>query len=64
MLHKAGEAALRQSAEVQILTRPRPEEIQAAIGTAAAVWVRYPGPLRGDAIREGRQLIVISTSGR
>lgn len=64
MHHKAGEAVLEQAADVQILTRPRPEEIREAIRTAAAVWVRYPGPLRGDAIREGRELIVISTSGR
>jgi phosphoglycerate dehydrogenase-like enzyme len=64
MLHKAGEALLEAAADVQTLIRPRPEEIREAIKTSDGVWVRYPGPLRGDAIREGRELIVISTSGR
>jgi phosphoglycerate dehydrogenase-like enzyme len=64
MLHRAGEELLRESADVRILTRPRPEAVHEAIKTAAAVWVRYPGPLRGEAIREGRDLIIISTSGR
>ena len=64
MLHKAGEALLREAAHVEILTRPSREAVHVAITTAAAVWVRYPGPLRGEAIREGRELVIISTSGR
>src|SRR5215472_501621 len=64
MLHKAGEALLREAADVEILTRPSREAVHVAIETAAAVWVRYPGPLRGEAIREGRELVIISTSGR
>lgn len=64
MLHRAGTAVLEEATDVHILIGPEPEAIREAIKTAAAVWVRYPGPLRGDAIREGRNLIVISTSGR
>jgi D-3-phosphoglycerate dehydrogenase len=64
MYDKAGEALLAAHADVHVLSDPDHEAILQAISTASAVWVRYPTRLRGDAIREGRRLLVISTSGR
>jgi phosphoglycerate dehydrogenase-like enzyme len=64
MYHKAGEELLAALADVHVLSDPDHEAILQAITTASAVWVRYPTRLGGDAIRKGRQLLVISTSGR
>jgi len=64
MYHRAGEDLLAAHADVHVLSDPDHEAILQAISTASAVWVRYPTRLRGDAIRKGRQLLVISTSGR
>lgn len=64
MYHKAGEALLAAHADVHVLSDPDHEAILQTISTASAVWVRYPTRLRGDAIRKGRRLLVISTSGR
>ncbi len=60
----AGEELLARHAEVRVLHDPTPGAIREAVRDAAAVAVRYPVRLRADAIREGRQLLVISTSGR
>jgi D-3-phosphoglycerate dehydrogenase len=64
MYHEAGEELLAAQADVRVLSDPDHEAILQAVSTASAVWVRYPARLRGDAIRMGRQLLVISTSGR
>lgn len=64
MYDPAGEELLARHAEVQVLHDPTQGEIRAAIRGASAVAVRYPARLRGDAIREGSDLLVISTSGR
>lgn len=64
MFHKAGEELLAEHADVQVLRAPSGGTIREAIKTASAVWVRYPVRLLGEAIREGRALVVISTSGR
>lgn len=64
MYHPDGEALLAREAEVQVLHDPTQEAIRDAVRSASAVAVRYPARLRGDAIREGRDLLVISTSGR
>ncbi len=64
MFDPAGEELLACHAEVQVLHDPTEGEIWAAVRGASAVAVRYPARLRGDAIREGSDLLVISTSGR
>jgi D-3-phosphoglycerate dehydrogenase/microcystin synthetase protein McyI len=64
MFHKAGEELLAEHAEVQVLRAPSGDMIREAIKTASAVWVRYPVRLLDEAIREGRELVIISTSGR
>ncbi len=64
MLHKAGEDLLAERTDVVVLERPTRDAIREAITTAAAVWVRYPVRLLGEAIREARELVIISTSGR
>ena len=60
----AGEELLARHAELQVLRDPTPAAIREAVRGASAVAVRYPARLGGDAIREGRDLLVISTSGR
>ncbi len=64
MYDPAGEELLARHAEVQVLHDPTQGEIRAAVRGASAVAVGYPARLRGDAIREGSDLLVISTSGR
>lgn len=64
MLHEDGEALLAKEADVQVLRAPTREAIREAVRTASAVCVRTPVRLLGEAIREGRELIVLSTSGR
>ncbi|MFQ5938286.1 MAG: hydroxyacid dehydrogenase [Acidiferrobacterales bacterium] len=64
MYHPAGEELLRRHAEVRVLHDPTQQQIREAIEPVSVVFVRYPCRLRGDAIREARELLVISTSGR
>lgn len=64
MYDPAGEELLARHTEVQVLHDPTQGAIREAVRGAAAVAVRYPARLRGDAIREGNDLLVISTSGR
>ncbi len=64
MYDPAGEELLARHTDIQVLHGPTQGEIQAAVRGASAVAVRYPARLRGDAIREGSDLLVISTSGR
>lgn len=64
MYHPAGEELLARHADIQILRDATRETIADAIDPAAAVFVRYPCRLHGDAIRRGSKLVVISTSGR
>lgn len=64
MYDPAGEELLARHTEVQVLHAPTQGAIREAVRGAAAVAVRYPARLRGDAIREGNDLLVISTSGR
>jgi len=64
MYHIAGEELLAEDTEVQVLRAPTPEAIREAITTASAVCVRYPVRLTAEAIRAGRKLVIISTSGR
>lgn len=60
----AGEELLARHADVEVLRDPTSGQIQEAVRGASAVTVRYPVRLRGDAIREAGDLLVISTSGR
>lgn len=60
----AGQELLARHTEVQVLHQPTPDAIREAVREAAGVVVRYPARLRGETIREGRDLLVISTSGR
>lgn len=64
MYDPAGEELLARHTEVQVLHDPTQGAIREAVRGVAAVAVRYPARLRGDAIREGNDLLVISTSGR
>ena len=64
MYHRAGEELLARHAEVRLLRAATAEAIRDAVRTASAAAVRYPARLRGEAIREARELLVISTSGR
>lgn len=64
MYDPAGEELLARHTEVQVLHDPTQGAIREAVRGAAAVAVRYPARLRGDAIGEGNDLLVISTSGR
>ncbi len=64
MVHKDGEALLAGEADVRVLRSPSREAILEAVRTAAAVCVRTPARIFAEAIREGRDLVVISTSGR
>ena len=54
MYHPAGEELLRADAAVRVLTSSEPAAVEDAIRDAAAVCVRYPTRLRGEAIRAGR----------
>ena len=64
MYHPDGVALLSRQTEIQFLSDPTPETIRNAIRTVAAIYVRYPCRLHGEAIQAGRNLLVISTSGR
>jgi len=64
MYDPAGEELLARHTEVQVLHDPTQGAIREAVRGAAAGAGRYPARLRGDAIREGNDLLVISTSGR
>ena len=64
MYHRAGEELLARHAEVRLLRDATAEAIRDAVRTAGAAAVRYPARLRGEAIREATELIVVSTSGR
>jgi phosphoglycerate dehydrogenase-like enzyme len=64
MYHPAGQELLARHVDLHILAAPPAEALREAIREAAAVWVRYPTRLTADAVRAGRRLLVISTSGR
>ena len=64
MYHPAGEKLLANEADLNVLRDATDETITAAIADASAVFVRYPCKLKGDAIRAGKDVLVISTSGR
>lgn len=64
MYHKAGEDLLATHTDVHVLSDAIDDEIREAIRTASAVAVRSPSRLRGEVIREGSNVVVISTSGR
>jgi D-3-phosphoglycerate dehydrogenase len=64
MYHPDGETLLAQHVDVQALSSPTPADIQRAIQTAAAAFVRYPLRLPGEALRAAPHLRVVSTSGR
>lgn len=64
MFHRAGEELLAEHADVKVLGAPSQDAIREAITTASAVWVRYPVRLSREAIHDGRELVIISTSGR
>jgi D-3-phosphoglycerate dehydrogenase len=64
MYHPDGEALLAQHAEVVVASDATDDELRAAIRDAQAAIVRYPARLRREVIREGRELLVIATSGR
>jgi len=64
MYHPAGEELLASEADLNILRDATDETIATAIGDASAVFVRYPCKLKGDAIRAGKNVLVVSTSGR
>ncbi|MBO43123.1 MAG: dehydrogenase [Rhodospirillaceae bacterium] len=64
MYHPAGEELLAREADINVLHDATDEAITAAIVDASAVFVRYPCKLTGDAIRAGKNVLVISTSGR
>ena len=64
MYHRAGEELLARHLDIQVLRDPTPAAIAEAIRPVAAVFVRYPCRLHGEAIRAAKELVVISTSGR
>ncbi len=64
MYDPAGEELLRQHSEVRLLSDPTAEAIRQALPGCAAAFVRYGTRLRAEAIAAGRDLLVISTSGR
>jgi D-3-phosphoglycerate dehydrogenase/microcystin synthetase protein McyI len=64
MYHQAGEELLAREADVRVLRDATAESIREAVRGVAGVFLRYPARLRADAIREARDLLVISTSGR
>jgi D-3-phosphoglycerate dehydrogenase/microcystin synthetase protein McyI len=64
MVHQDGEALLAEETDVHVLRGPSLEAIREAVKTASAVYVRTPARLLGEAIRDGRELVIISTSGR
>lgn len=64
LYHKDGEELLARHAEVRILRDATAESIRSALREASAVVVRYPARLRAAALREAKNLLVISTSGR
>lgn len=64
MFHRVGEDLLAEHADVNVLQGLSQDAIRDSIKAASGVWVRYPVLLPAETIREGRNLVVISTSGR
>ncbi len=64
MYHAAGEALLREQAEVHIVSNASDAELMAAIADADAAIVRYPAKLRANVLRAARHLRIASSSGR
>jgi D-3-phosphoglycerate dehydrogenase/microcystin synthetase protein McyI len=64
MYHPQGEERLRAEVPVEILEKPTPENVVAALRTASGVFVRYPNRLKAEAIAGAEHLRIISTSGR
>lgn len=64
LYHPDGEALLAEHADVITASNATDEELAVAIRDAHAALVRYPARLGKEAIREARNLLVISTSGR
>jgi len=64
MYHEDGQHLLAAHADVQVTTNSTGEEFGEAIRDASAVYVQYPLRLPGELICKGRNLFVISASGR
>lgn len=64
MYHPQGEERLRAEVPVEILEKPTPENVVAALRTASGVFVRYPNRLKAEAIAGAEHLRIISASGR
>ncbi|CAA9586018.1 MAG: D-3-phosphoglycerate dehydrogenase [uncultured Thermomicrobiales bacterium] len=64
LYHPDGEALLAEHADVITASDATDEELAIAIRDAHAALVRYPARLGREVIREARNLLVISTSGR
>ncbi|MSQ62408.1 MAG: hydroxyacid dehydrogenase [Betaproteobacteria bacterium] len=64
MYHPQGEERLRAEVPVEILEKPTPENVVAALRTASGVFVRYPNRLKAKAIAGAEHLRIISASGR
>ena len=64
LYHQDGEALLAEYAEVETISGATDAELAQALSTAHAALVRYPARLNKEVIREARNLLVISTSGR
>lgn len=64
LYHPDGEALLAEYADVETISGATDAELARALSTAHAALVRYPARLNKEVIREARNLLVISTSGR
>jgi len=64
MYHPEAEARLREAVPVEVLARPEPEAIKAALREACGAFVRYPNRLRAEALESAAHLRIVSTSGR
>ncbi len=64
MYHTIGEELLAEHTEVTTISGATDAELAAAIREAHAAIVCYPARLRKEVIREGHNLLVLSSSGR
>ncbi|HAT35336.1 MAG TPA: dehydrogenase [Rhodospirillaceae bacterium] len=64
MYHPAGQELLAGKADLDILENATEDRIIEAVAEADAVFVRYPSKLTAKAIEAGKNVVIISTSGR